>query len=118
VAAQLAHELKAPLTFIHVRPCPPASGGSVRSQRRSVRALFRGQSALDAALSVATRWGVMAHGEIVDGHTVDELVEVATRRQARLLVVGSRRRRLRRSISRGVFEASAVPVVVAHAQPR
>jgi hypothetical protein len=74
VAAQLAHELKAPLTFIHVRPRPPAIGGSVRSQRRSVRALFRGQSALDAALSVATRWGVMAHGEIVDGNPVDELV--------------------------------------------
>jgi nucleotide-binding universal stress UspA family protein len=118
VAAQLADELKAPLTFIHVRPRPPAIGGSVRSQRRSVRALFRGQSALDAALSVATRWGVMAHGEIVDGNPVDELVEVATRRRARLLVVGSRRRRLRRSISRAVFEASAVPVVVAHAQPR
>jgi nucleotide-binding universal stress UspA family protein len=118
VAAQLAHELKAPLTFIHVRPHPPAIGGRARSQRRSVRALFRGHSALDAALSVATRWGVMAHGEILDGNPVDELVEVATRRKARLLVVGSRRRRLRRSLSRRVFEASGVPVVVAHAHPR
>ena len=68
VAAQLAHELKAPLTFIHVRPRPPVIGGSVRSRRRSVRALFRAQSALDAALPVATRWGVMAQGEIVDGN--------------------------------------------------
>ena len=118
VAAQLAHELKAPLTFIHVRPRPPVIGGSVRSRRRSVRALFRAQSALDAALPVATRWGVMAQGEIVDGNPVDELVEVATRRKARLLVVGSRRRRFRRSVSRAVLATSAVPIVVAHAHPR
>ena len=118
VAAELASELKAPLTFIHVRPRTPAIGGSARSQRQSVRALFRAHIALDVALPVATRWGVMAHGEIVDGNAVDELVEVATRRKARLLVVGARRRRFKRSISRGVLGTSAVPVVVAHARPR
>lgn len=118
VAAQLACELKARLTFIHVRPRPPASVGRARSQRQSVRALFHAQNALDIALPVATRWGVMAQGEIVDGNAVDELVEVATRRKARLLVVGSRRRRFKRSVSRGVLEASTVPVVVAHAHPR
>jgi nucleotide-binding universal stress UspA family protein len=118
VAAQLAHELKAPLTFVHVRPRRPAVGGSARSQRQSARALLRAHTALDAALPVATRWGVMAQGEIVDGDPIEELVDVATRRKARLLVVGSRGRRFRRSVSRGVLEASTVPVVVAHAHPR
>ena len=89
VAAQLASELKAPLTFIHVRPRPPASAGSVRSRRQSVRELFRAHGALGVALPVATRWGVVAQGEIVDGNPVDELVKAATRRKARLLVVGS-----------------------------
>jgi len=117
VAAQLASELKAPLTFIHVRPRPPASAGSVRSRRQSVRELFRAHGALGVALPVATRWGVMAQGEIVDGNPVDELVKAATRRKARLLVVGSRRRRFTRSVSRGVLKTSAVPVVVAHARP-
>ena len=56
VAAQLASELKAPLTFIHVRPRPPASAGSVRSRRQSVRELFRAHGALGVALPVATRW--------------------------------------------------------------
>jgi nucleotide-binding universal stress UspA family protein len=118
VAAQLARELKAPLTFVHVRPRPAASVGSVRSERGSVRALFRAQNALDVALPVATRWGVRAQGEIVDGNPVDELVEIATSRNARLLVVGSRRRRFRQSVSRGVLETSEVPVVVAHVHPR
>lgn len=117
VAAQLASELKTPLTFIHVRPRPPASAGSVRSRRQSVRELFRAHGALGVALSVATRWGVVAQGEIVDGNPVDELVKAATRRKARLLVVGSRRRRFKRSVSRGVLKTSAVPVVVAHARP-
>lgn len=118
VAAQLAHELRAPLTFIHVRPRPPAIDGSTRSQGQSSRALFGAQSALDVALPVATRWGVMAQGEIVDGDPIEELIDVATRRKARLVVVGSRGRRFRGSVSRGVLEASTVPVVVAHAGPR
>ena len=117
VAAQVAHELKAPLTFIHVRPRPSTIVGRVRSQRHSVRALFRAHRALDIALPVATRWGVIARGEVVDGDPVDELVKVATGHEARLLVVGSRRRRFKRSVSRGVLETSAVPVVVADARP-
>jgi nucleotide-binding universal stress UspA family protein len=116
VAARLARELKAPLTFIHVRPCPTAIASSVRSERQSIRALFRAHSALDVALPVATQLGVAAQGEIVDGNPVDELVKVAIRRKARLLVVGSRRRRLKRSVSRGVLQTSAVPVVIAHAR--
>jgi nucleotide-binding universal stress UspA family protein len=118
VAVQLARELKAPVVFIHVRPRPPAIAGSVRSQRQSVRALFRAHSALDVALPVATQWGVVAQGEIVDGNPVDELVKVATRRKARLLIVGSRRRRFKRSVSGGVLKTSAVPVVVACARSR
>ena len=117
VAAQVARELKAPLAFIHVRPRPSTIVGRVRPQRHSVRALFRAHRALDIALPVATRWGVIAQGEVVDGDPVDELVKVATGHEARLLVVGSRRRRFKRSVSRGVLETSAVPVVVADARP-
>jgi nucleotide-binding universal stress UspA family protein len=49
----------------------------------------------------------------VEGDAAGLVLEFARSRRARLLVVGSRRRRFGRSISRRVIRASDRPVVVA-----
>jgi nucleotide-binding universal stress UspA family protein len=116
-AAQLARELGAPLVFVSVRPPPPAVLGSPYYGRRLTRSLFRSRKALDAALAAATRHGVPSSGEILEGDAASRIIEFASARDARLLVVGPRRRRLRRSVSRRVIGAAAQPVVVAPDSP-
>lgn len=112
-AARLARELGAPLVFVTVRPSPPTVLGEPYYQRRLTRGLFRGRKALDAALAAASRHGVMSWGEILEGDAAARIVEFAGARDPRLLVVGQRRRRLRRSVSRRLVRAAGRPVVVA-----
>lgn len=112
-AARLARELGAPLTFVHVRRRPLSLLGVPPYERRLTRDFFRARQALDVALAVAADAGVTAQGEIIEGDAADRIVEFARNREARLLVVGSRRRRLGRSISREAIRASDLPVLVA-----
>jgi nucleotide-binding universal stress UspA family protein len=112
-AARLARELGAPLVFVTVRPPVPAVLGEPYYQRRLTGDLFRSRKALDAALAVASRHGVMSYGDIVEGDAATEIVAFASARNAQLLVVGARRRRLVPSVSRRVIAASDQPVVVA-----
>lgn len=114
-AAQLALELGAPLVFVSVRPRPPALLGSPDYGRLLTRSMFRGRKALDTAIAAASRHGVTSSGELLEGNAASRIVEFATARDARLLVVGQRRRRLGPSVSRRVIGASRQPVVVAPA---
>lgn len=117
-AARLARELGAPLLFVTVRPLLPAVLGEPYYQRRLTRDLFRSRKALDAALASARRHGVMSYGDIAEGDAATEIVEFAKSRNAQLLVVGTRRRRLVPSVSRRVIAISEQPVVVAAQSPR
>lgn len=112
-AARLAREIDAPLTFVHVRRRPSSLLGRPHYERRLARDFYRARKALDIAIAAAADAGVTAHGEIVEGDAAARIAEFARARRARLLVVGSRRRRLGRSISRGAIRASDVSVVVA-----
>jgi nucleotide-binding universal stress UspA family protein len=78
--------------------------------------MFRTRQALDAALAEATRHGVMAYGEVVEGDAPAGILRFARDRRARVLVVGRRRRRFRGSVSRRVIAAADRPVVVAGTQ--
>jgi nucleotide-binding universal stress UspA family protein len=111
-AAHLARELGAPLIFVTVRARPPAVLGEPYYQRRLTRGLFRGKKTLDTALAAASRHGVMAYGEILEGDAAAQVVQFARARRARLLVVGQRPRRLRPSVARRVIRAAGRPVVV------
>jgi len=111
-AAGLARELGAPLMFVTVRPPLPAVLGEPYYQRRLTRDLFRSRKALDTALAAASRHAVMSYGEIVEGDAATEIVAFASARNAQLLVVGARHRRLVPSVSRRVIAASEQPVVV------
>jgi nucleotide-binding universal stress UspA family protein len=112
-AARLARELGAPLVFVTVRPPLPAVLGEPYYQRRLTRDLFRSRKALDTALAAASRHGVMSYGDIVEGDPATEIVAFASARNAQLLVVGTRHRRLAPSVSQRVIAASRQPVVVA-----
>lgn len=112
-AVRLARDLVAPLVFVYVRRGPSAAFGEPYYQRRLDAEMRAGRRALDDALALAERAGVSATGEQLAGSPARRVVEFARIRGARLVVLGSRRRRLRRSVSREVLRSTDRPVIVA-----
>ena len=112
-AVRLAGELDAPVVFVHVRRGPAAFLGSPVYQRRLTKKMAHARRVLDCALAVAARAGVCAEGEVLEGSPMRRIAEFVRDRGARMVVVGSRRRRLGRSVSSGVVRAAGRPVVVA-----
>ena len=112
-AVRLGAELDAPLVFVYVRRGPPGCLGAPVYQRRLTAAMARARHALDRALRAAARAGIAAEGEILEGRPRKRILEFARDRGARLVVVGRRRRKLRRSVSSAVVRTGDRPVVVA-----
>jgi nucleotide-binding universal stress UspA family protein len=112
-AVDVAGELGAPIVFVYVRRGPARILGEPTYQHRLTAAMARGRRVLDEALQAAAAAGVHAEGEILEGSPRRRIAEFARNRGAQLVVVGSRRRRMRRSVSRGVTRASCRPVLVA-----
>ena len=75
--------------------------------------MTRARRAVDRALRAAAQAGVDAEGEILEGAPRKRILELASDRDARLIVLGSGRRRCSRSVSGGVLRAAEGPVVVA-----
>ena len=117
-AVRLAVELVAPIVFVYVRRGPALFFGGPVYQRRLTRQMTRARSALDRALAVADSAGAPAGGEILEGSPKRRIAELARDRGARLIVVGSRRRKLGRSVSTGVIRTAGRPVIVARSIPR
>jgi nucleotide-binding universal stress UspA family protein len=109
----LAVELNAPLTFVHVRRGPPGFLGTPVFERRLTKKMAKARRVIDHALRGAARSGVVAEGEILEGSPRKRIVEFASDRSARLIVIGSRRRRLGRSVSCAIVRAARRPVLVA-----
>jgi nucleotide-binding universal stress UspA family protein len=76
-----------------------------------------GRRALSDALALAEEAGVPATGEELEGYPAGRVVEFARSRGARMIVLGSQRRRLRLrlrpSIARRVIRKADRPVLVA-----
>ena len=111
-AVRLAQELTAPLVFVYVRRGPSSALGEPYYQRRLDAEMRAGGRALDDALALAQRAGVPATGEQLAGNPARRVVEFARLRGARLVVLGSRRSRLGRSVSRNVIRDADRPVLV------
>jgi nucleotide-binding universal stress UspA family protein len=116
-AVDLAAELEAPLVFVHVRRGPAGFFGAPVYQRRLSKELERGRRVLDRALAAARVAEVDVEGEILEGSPPQRILEFARDRGAQLVVVGSRRRRLGRSIACAVARDADRPVVVAARRP-
>ena len=112
-AVSFAGELGAPIVFVYVRRGPADLLGAPVYQRRLTATMARGRRALDEALEAAAAAGVSAEGEILEGSPQQRIAEFARGRGARLVVIGSRRRKVGRSVSRGVAREAERPVVVA-----
>jgi nucleotide-binding universal stress UspA family protein len=112
-AVRLARDLHAPVVFLYVRRGPSAALGEPYYQRRLNDEMATGNHTLKAALAVAKRAGVDASGEQLHGNPARRLAEFARNRGARLVVLGSRRRLLGRSVSRALLRRADRPVVVA-----
>jgi nucleotide-binding universal stress UspA family protein len=113
-ATELARATGGPLLFVYVRRRPSSIWGTPVYQRRLSRELGRARHVLDHALRIAADAGVGADAdaEIVEGSPRRRIVDFAAARGARLIVVGSRRRRFNRSVSAAVARAAERPVVV------
>ena len=116
-AVRLADELDAPITFVYVRRGPARVFGAPVYQRRLTREMARAGRVLDRALAFANSAGVQAEGEILEGSPTRRITEFARDRSARLIVVGSRGRKLRQSVSTAVIRAAERPVIVARSVP-
>jgi len=112
-AVRLADELNAALTFVYVRRGPPSFLGTPVFQRRLTAKMERARRVLRRALCAAERADVKAESEILEGSPRKRIAEFASDRGARLVVVGSRRRKFSRSVSCAVVRAATGPVVVA-----
>jgi nucleotide-binding universal stress UspA family protein len=112
-AVNLAAELKAPIAFIYARRGPAGFLGAPGYQRQLTAEMARGLRVLDRALEAAAAAGVDADCEILEGAPWRRITEFARSRGARYVVVGSRRRKIGRSVSRSVARAAGRPVVVA-----
>ena len=112
-AVHLAATLDAPIVFVYVRRGPAGFLGSPEYQRRLTAKMQQGRRVLDDALLAAAAGGVRAEGEILEGVPGRRIAEFAEARGARLVVVGSRRHKLGRSVSTAVVRAARRPVVVA-----
>jgi nucleotide-binding universal stress UspA family protein len=114
-AARIAREMVAPLVFVYVRTGPAAWLGKPYHQRRLDAAMASARRALDASVAVARLEGVEAEAEVLEGAPAQRIREFAEARDARLVVLGARRRRLRKSVSQTVIRDSGRAVVVAGA---
>jgi nucleotide-binding universal stress UspA family protein len=112
-AVRLAGELNAGLTFVYVRRGPLGLLGTPVFQRRLTAKMARARRVLDRALRTAARAGVSAEAEILEGSPQKRITEFAGDRGARFVVVGSRRRKFGRSVSRRIVRGANRPVVVA-----
>jgi nucleotide-binding universal stress UspA family protein len=115
-AVGLARDLKAPVVFVYVRRGPSSALGEPNYQRRLDAEMRVARRALGKSLAIATRANVRATGEELAGKTARRVVEFARMRGARLVVLGTRRRWLRRSVSRAVIKGAGRPVLVAPAE--
>jgi len=116
-AVTLAGELDAPLVFAYVRRGPAAVFGGPLYQERLTSANQRARCVLDRALQIANNAEVEAEAEILEGSPARRIVEFARDRNAQLVVIGSRRRRISPSVSRAVTRAADRPVVIAAPRP-
>ena len=112
-AVTLAAELDVPLVFVHVRRGPASVFGGPVYKRRLAKEMGRARRVVERALRTAKVAEVSAEAEILEGSPRRRIVEFARDRGAQLMVVGSQRPRLRRSIAHAVARAADRPVVVA-----
>ena len=115
VAVDLAAQYSEPLILVYGVTPPGGVGEEFRSHRDALEEL--GRAATSRALEQAKAAGVNAEVELVHAKPADALLEVADRRDARMIVVGSYGESALRGVLLGsttykVLNQSSRPVLV------
>jgi len=105
-----ARALRAPVVLVHVRRGPSTVWGRPFYGRRLARSLRKAREALGAASAQARAAGIEAQTEILEGRPAQRIAEFARARDARLVVLGPRRRRVGAGVLRRVG-AAGLPAV-------
>jgi len=110
-------------TLVYVRHAPLPIVGDPFYGRTLSWELRRGRDVLDEARAFATDAGVAAETELLEGHPAERILDLARRRGADLVVVGSRGRgavteALLGSVSQAIVHDADRPVLVAKRRAR
>jgi nucleotide-binding universal stress UspA family protein len=121
-AIDLAGALDATVTFAFVRKPPSGWLGDPYYQRALTGDLAKARLAVAQAVETATRAGIEADAEILEGDPADELLSLADNRDVDLIVVGSRGHgplagAVLGSVSQSVSQHASRTVVVAKQRP-
>jgi nucleotide-binding universal stress UspA family protein len=116
-AARIARGAAAPLYLVSVRNGPPEWLGEPYYQRRLDDEMAAARGALEASAGIAAAEGVDAHLEVLEGEPAKRIREFAADHNARCIVLGTRSRRVKRSVSHRVIRDSHRPVVVVGVPP-
>jgi nucleotide-binding universal stress UspA family protein len=113
--SQLAHRLGARIVLVYVRPSL-GSLGAPYYQEKLTEQMAHARAALEKGRALAGGGGE-ADEEILEGDAVEQIVEVASVRNAAMIVVGSRGHgavagELLGSVSSGVIHRADRPVLV------
>ena len=112
-AVRLGKDLDAPVVFVHVRRGPPGFLGEPVYQRRLTKKMANGRRTLSAPLPLPLAPESLRRERSLEGSPRRRITEFAADRGARLVVAGSRKRKLKRSVSSGIVRSAEQPVVVA-----
>ena len=121
-AIDLAGDLDATVTFVFVSKAPLGWLGDPYYQRVLTGDLAHARQAVAEAVETATKAGIDAGAEILEGDPANELVSLADNRDADLIVIGSRGHgalagAVLGSVSQSVSQHANQPVVVAKQMP-
>lgn len=121
-AIDLAGNLGATLAFVFVRKPPSGWLGDPYYQRALTGDLVDARRTVAEAVETATKAGIEAYSEVLEGDPANELVSIADNRDADMIVVGSRGHNalagaVLGSVSQSVSQHANRTVVVAKQMP-
>jgi nucleotide-binding universal stress UspA family protein len=123
LALALAREQRARLTFVHAIELTKIAAlvtPAVDPGPAIEAAGAEGRSILEAAEKAATQAGVSAQSEMPEDDAVSSVLDIARRRKADLIILGSHGRSgipraLIGSVAEGIIRRATIPVLVCHA---
>jgi nucleotide-binding universal stress UspA family protein len=116
-AVELARESGATLSILYVRHAPLPVLGDPFYERTLSEELARGRAIVEAAAATVRKAGVATEVDTLEGNPATQIVELARRRRADMIIVGSRGRgavagTLLGSVSKAVVNSADCPVLV------